>query len=170
MGADIHAVVEVDYTSDHFVAPTGLAYLEWPRNTEFFKGLGAYDSASLVPQRGFPDRCSLMTARHYLVTICPDGTLSELNLADAIEKSEAEECLATGESHTVSFVESGTGGISNPDFSWPNWITFEEFETILDVFKSQEPDVRRQCEAAIAIMNEMRRQNLPVRLVYWFDV
>lgn len=170
MGADIHLVIEYDITSE-FARPDGLAFMEWPRHTELFVAMGAFDHAAhrIVPCRGFPGRSSYLTQSQYALHVCPDDAVAEYANERVIGESDALAAVSSGDAH---FLEQSlfSPSISNPSFAYPNWITLAEFNAVCEKFPSSPSVLSLDCRAALHLMKQMETDEVRTRLLYWFDV
>lgn len=170
MGADIHAVIEYDI-DDQFPRPDGLAFMEWPRYTDLFVSLGAFDNAArcMVPRRGFPGRSSCLTQSQYALHVCADNAVLDYANERVISESDALLAVGAGDAHFLEHCLFSPS-ISNPSFVYPNWITLAEFDVVCERYLSNASVLCLECLAALCLMKQMEVGEVRTRLVYWFDV
>jgi len=170
LGADIHAVIEYSIEAE-FLRPDGLAFMEWPRHSDLFGALGAFDNSAhrMVPPRGFPIHSSYLTQSQYALHVCPDDAVVEYADQRVISESEALAAVSAGEAR---FLENCllSPSLSDPSFAYPNWITLPEFDTVCTKFMANPGKISRECLAALYLMKEIEDGEVCTRLVYWFDV
>ncbi len=165
MGADIHLVVEYSNTAD-FLLPTGLALVEWPRNTDLFVAMsGLWGHPSLIPARGFPSPASFMACKAYGVQVVRAGEVDSMLAAPSILEEEALAALGTGQSQFLPHLKDH---ISNPDYVWPTWLTRDEF--LRCVAHSGVTLLGLDVDVTLGMLALIESRGWYARMVFWFDV
>jgi hypothetical protein len=171
MGADFEGVVEVSMQPD-FEFADGIAFINWPRDSDLFERLGVWHDRKLctakVPVRGFPKSYSITTRFNYALKVVSDSEVVERYDCCVIGETEALEYLQRGDSHFLTSERNNTI-ISHPRTNCPNWVTTSELETALDSCADREQPLAAECRATLAFMKAIAADYKYVRLVYWFD-
>ncbi len=165
MGADIHLVVEYSNTAD-FLHPTGLAMVDWPRQTDLFIAMsGLWGHPSLIPARGFPSPASFMACGAYGLQVVQPGDVDAMLAAPSILEEEALEALSAGKSQFLPHMKDH---ISNPGYVWATWLTRDEF--LQCVAHSGVKPISLEVDVTLAMMELIESRRYHARMVFWFDV
>lgn len=166
MGANIHLVIEASSSAD-FSNPRGIAFTEWPRQSELFAAMaGFYGRPCLIPARGFPEPASYMAYTQYGLHVISDTDFETALVMPSIIETEALEALADGHSQVLSYTKDF---ISNPAYSKAGWLSRAEFFQALEFNKIEQSTLSLECNLTIKLLEEIERYNQYARIVFWFD-
>jgi hypothetical protein len=166
MGADIHLVIEAS-TTPGFSNPNGMAFFEWPRNSQLFRAMGLHGKSCLIPARGFPEPASSMAYWQFGLCVIPDDDLESALAMPSITETEALRALQDGQSQLLSYRKDF---VSNPAYSNASWLSLSEFFEALRFASIDPSSLSLECLLTVKLLESIEAYGQHARMVFWFDL
>ena len=177
MGCDIHLYVESKPKNSDIWFTTGFGGEFSERNYEIFAKLagvrGEPDHETFIEPRGVPENICWGTLQGYTLHVMDDDKYNEDTYyqcsGDFCNRSSAEKWVKNGYSR---YWDDNKVLITGPDWHSASWLTFEEFEKIINTINLDELGYNKQYPDYVALLEYMRvfhNYGRDVRIVFWFD-
>lgn len=167
MGCDIHMYVEYKRKKEqesHYYNYGGR--INPGRNYYLFGLLSKGVRTNLdngIPPKGLPENISYSATHDYWIHV--NDKYSEEGHEGYCTSEQAEKWQTYG-----SVYDKNSKRVSNPDWHSHSWLTAEELEQQIEVYKKEtEYGVGVEYMALLASMKEIENHDYECRVVFWFD-
>ncbi|WQJ53452.1 MAG: hypothetical protein [Wendovervirus sonii] len=133
-----------------------------------------YDDIEHIELKGFPKDADLSTKLAYCYVIDE----SEESNTTYYDSEDGTKCVNpdvadnwVNQKYSVYMEDPIYGLVTGPDFHSANWCTFEEYKHALDIVKNKYPNkfINVCYQAIYALMETYNKNDMYIRMVYWFD-